>query len=63
MSKVQVVLDQLQVAKSKAQGKIQAATDSVKSKVEHLAVDALDKGIALSEKQLQALKTVRDRQS
>ncbi len=63
MSKLQAVKDQVKEVKAKAQASIKEAGDKVVAKVEHIAIDALDKGIALSEKQLAALKSVRSRNS
>jgi hypothetical protein len=63
MSKLQAVKDHIQGAKAKAEAKIKETSNMVVAKVEHIAIDALDKGIALSEKQVAALKSVRSRNS
>ncbi len=63
MSKLQAVKDQMIEAKAKAQVKLKDASEKLTAKVEHIAIDMLDKGIALSEKQVAALKSVRSRNS
>ena len=63
MSNLQAVKDRVQGVKAKAEAKVKTVGDKVMAKVENIAMGALDKGISLSEKQVEALKSVRSRNS
>ena len=62
MLRIVSLVEGLRELKSQSQEQAMAASDRLRGKLEAMAVGILDKGIALTEKQLDALKTVRSRQ-